>query len=110
MKTFKEQVAADFAAVFINESEFADKHIFNDVSCLAVVQDINTKENLSIDKSGEYYPGAYGARKQVNIIADVLPEIPVYGQTVKLDGKYYEVESCDNDMGMLTIILMANRS
>ena len=53
MKTFKEQVAADFAAVFINESEFADKHIFNDVSCLAVVQDINTKENLSIDKSGE---------------------------------------------------------
>jgi hypothetical protein len=110
MRTFKEQIAADFAAIFINPDEFAVECNFNGVNCLAVIQDINTKENLSIDKANDYYPGAYGARKQVNIIADALPEIPVYGQTIRLDGKSYDVESCDNDMGMLTIVLVANRA
>lgn len=110
MRTFKEQIAADFAAVFINPDEFAVECNFNGVDCLAVIQDINTKEDLGIDKSGDYYPGAYGSRKQVNIIANTLPEIPVYGQQIKLDGKFYDVESCDNDMGMLTIVLVANRA
>ena len=37
-----------------------------------------------------------------------LPELPVYGQLFGIDDKQYLVESCADDMGVLTIQLVAN--
>lgn len=113
---FKDAVAADIGRVFLNANEFAEEHTLEfikkkvAVKTLCIVQDVNTKENLSIDKRGDYYPGAYGVRKMVNVATNAVPEVPVYGQAIKLDGKTYEVESCDDDMGVLTIILEDNRA
>ena len=44
----------------------------------------------------------------VNVKTEDLPEVPVEGQSFYVDDKLYMVESSANDMGMLTIQLVAN--
>lgn len=109
MTPFQEQIAADNAAVFINDVEFAELHNLNGIECKAIVQDISVAQSLSISlgKDDDYY-GVYGERLQVNCLKADLPEVPVYGMQFYLDDRLYEVESTGDDMGILTIQLVAN--
>lgn len=107
MRTFKEQIAADNAAIFINALEFAEEHNLNGSICNAILQDISVADDVTA-KSGIAYAGIYGNRLQVNCLKSDLPEIPVSGNGFELDGKLYLVESCADDMGILTIQLVAN--
>lgn len=109
MTPFQEQIAADNAAVFINDMEFAELHNLNGIECKAIVQDISIAQSLSIilGKDDNYY-GIYGERLQVNCLKADLPEVPVYGMQFYLDDRLYEVESTGDDMGILTIQLVAN--
>lgn len=110
MTPFEEQIALDNAAVFINEMEFAQQHLLNGVECNAIVQDISVAESLSTGSAdSDTYPGLYGKRLQVNVLVSALPEgPPVYGRVFTLDGEEYLVESCADDMGVLTIQLIEN--
>lgn len=109
MKTFKDCIEADNAAVFINDLEFADEHNLNGTKCIAILQDISVAEELTTGSGvNQTYPGIYGSRVQVNCLKRDLPEVPVYGQTFRVDGKLYDVESCADDMGILTIQLIGN--
>ena len=109
MKNFREQIAADNTAAFINSLEFAEEHNLNGTVCNAILQDISVAESLSTGTgSTQTYPGIYGSRLQVNCLAGDLPELPVYGQLFGIDDKQYLVESCADDMGVLTIQLVAN--
>ncbi len=107
MRTFKEQIAADNAAIFINALEFAEEHNLNGSICNAILQDISVADDVTA-KSGIAYAGIYGSRLQVNCLKSDLPESPVSGNGFELDGKLYLVESCADDMGILTIQLVAN--
>lgn len=109
MTPFEAQIAADNAAVFINDMEFAQMHDLNGTQCKAIVQDISVAQSLSIQtgKDDNYF-GIYGSRLQVNCLKSDLPEVPVYGMRFYLDNKMYEVESVSDDMGILTIQLVAN--
>ena len=100
--SFKEQIAADNAAVFLNEMEFAELHDLNGTECMAIVQDISVAQSLSVQA------GLYGSQLQVSCLKADLPEVPVYGMRFYLDDKMYEVESVGDDMGILTIQLVAN--
>lgn len=106
MKNFKESIAVDNAAIFINDLEFADMHTIMGASCKAILQDISVADDLSV--GGANYPGIYGSRLQVNVLKADLPEVPVYNQYIEVDGSEYFVESCADDMGILTIQLVAN--
>ena len=109
MTPFQEQIAADNAAVFINDMEFAELHNLNGVECKAIVQDISVAQALTIQQGkDDYYPGVYGSQLQVNCLKADLPEVPVYGMRFYLDEKMYEVESVSDDMGILPIQLVAN--
>ena len=110
MSAFKDMVAADCGEVFINIEEFAESHHnLNGTVCNAILQDVSVAEGLSTgDGVTQTYAGLYGSRLQVNCKTEDLPEVPRYGQTFLVDGKLYLVESCDNDMGILTIQLIAN--
>lgn len=110
MITFKEQIALDNSAVFINMDEFAEEHDLNGSICKCILQDISVADNLSTAGSADLleYAGVFGSRVQVNCLKGDLPEEPVNGQAFHIDGKYYLVESCADDMGVLTIQLVAN--
>ena len=41
MKTFREQIAADNTAAFINSLEFAEEHNLNGTVCNAILQDLS---------------------------------------------------------------------
>lgn len=109
MTPFQKQIAADNAAVFLNEMEFAELHDLNGTECMAIVQDISVAQSLTIQQGkDDYYPCLYGSQLQVNCQKADLPEVPVYGMRFYLDDKMYEVESVGDDMGILTIHLVAN--
>lgn len=107
MRSFKEQIAADNAAIFINELEFAEEHNLNGRVCNVILQDISVADDTTA-KSGIAYAGIYGSRLQVNCLKSDLEEVPVSGNAFELDEKLYLVESCADDMGILTIQLVAN--
>lgn len=109
MMDFKSQIAADNTAAILNNLEFADAHNLNGTECTAILQDISVAEGLSTGNGdAQSYPGIYGSRLQVNCLTEALPEVPVYGQLFLVDDKQYLVESCADDMGILTIQLVAN--
>lgn len=105
MKTFKEQIAADNAAIFINDMEFADTHDLNGTTCKAIIAGKTSKETFLNGADYDSYDGLYGAEVVVRCCASDLPEIPVNGQRFDLDGEIYLVDSCRDDMGILRIIL-----
>lgn len=109
MTPFQEQIAADNAAIFMNDSEFAEEHDLNGTVCKAILQDVSVAEGLSTgDGVNQTYPDLYGSLLQVNCKKGDLPEVPRYGQRFRVDRKLYLVESCADDMGLLTIQLIAN--
>ena len=109
MSGFKEMVAADIEKVFLNLDEFGEEHNLNGTTCICILQDESVVEDLSIDQQmSQSYAGLFGSRVLVNCKASDLPEVPVTDQSFRVDGKLHIVESCANDMGMLTIQLIAN--
>ena len=66
MKPFREQIAADNTAAFINSLEFAEEHNLNGTVCNAILQDISVAESLSTGTgSTQTYPGIYGSRQWI---------------------------------------------
>lgn len=109
MSGFKNMVARDIEDVFLNIDEFAAEHNLNGTTCKCILQDVSVAEALSIDEQmSQSYPGLYGSRLLVNCKKADLPEVPVTDQQFRVDGKLHIVESCADDMGMLTIQLIAN--
>ena len=110
MTTLKEYIAADNSAAFLNESEFAEQHNLNGTICIAIVQDISVQSEVTTAiGNNPMYQGLYGERIQINTAVNNFTNIPVYGQIFYLDEKLYTVESCNNDMGMLTIQLVRDQ-
>ena len=108
MTEFEKQIAADNAAVFINDMEFAGKHDLNGTTCKAILQDISVAAADIDARNRIAYGGIYGSRLLVNCLKADLPEVPAPGRGFNVDGKFYFVESCADDMGILTIQLAAN--
>ena len=108
--TFKEQIAADISATFLNNSEFADNHNVNGKEIPAIVDD---NELLERDKSkllNGPLDGIYKARRLLYVSrADYGPR-PAQNSALTLDGKPYRVKTCTEEDGMLAIELEAVRS
>lgn len=107
MSGLKEQLGNDLN-VFFNMGEFAEVHNIDGVDLSAVI-DSDILKTRSNDKS-EQYDGVYASRIAVYTKAADLPERPVYGQQLRLDGKLYTVMECSEEMGVLEIVLGANES
>lgn len=103
--SFKSHVEHDIDKVFMNLNEFADRHIINGEECICIVQEVISNDDLTINKSGEYYPIIYGNTKTINIPKSSLSKTPVYGQRLWLDGEIFTVANVADDMGILTIVI-----
>lgn len=110
MISFKEQVEKDNGGTFLNLSEFGEEHRLNDTLCTCILQGDTIQQALSIGEGiSKTYPTIYGADLTVNVKeSDLEEETPVYGQLFTVDEEIYIVQSVKEDMGMLTIGLVAN--
>lgn len=107
--SFRDEIAADNLAVFLNAEEFSEIHNLNGTEGLAIVQKLAVNSDISSgDVATDNVYGLYGEAVMVNFSADILQTLPAYGDPYLLDGKQYIVGSCSDDMGMITLELIGN--
>lgn len=108
MSAFKDMVAADVKAVFINQLEFADMHNINGVMVNAVVDRDVIKDRQARAGVSEYSEGVFADEMLVYVAADDLTRKPVRGEIFRLDGGLYLVQEVAENMGVLEITITAN--
>ncbi|TEB13368.1 head-tail joining protein [Pelotomaculum propionicicum] len=101
MPGFKDYLASDLDT-FINQGEFADFHDIDGRQVKCVVD----SDILQPLKQADY-DIAYNATKMLFVKASDLPERPVKGQRIRLDGELFTVALCGEAGGMLEITLEA---
>lgn len=110
MSTFKEDLNEDLRDVFFDVDEFAEEHDLNGTVCLCVVEGVATRASFQRSEKYAGYDVVHGATNTVHVKKEELGETPVEGEVFKIDGDIYYVDSCTEEMGMLTISLRANIS
>lgn len=110
--TFKECLATDISAVFLNKMEFADDHIINGKKMTALVDDNELQERDKFKLVGATAGGtAYKATRMVYVAKADFGHRPALGATVNLDGRDYRVaQGTTEEAGILAIALEANRT
>ena len=107
--SFKDMVAAD-AKVFLNPEEFGETHDLNGKACVCVLSSDMTDERKAALPGGRRTPdGLHGDSLTVCVRKSDLERLPKQGENFKVDKKRYTVDSCADDMGILTIVLGAYR-
>lgn len=107
MSAFKDAIAADKKAVFINGDEFADTHNINGVDVVCVVDgDLITERNAKT--YAEYAEGVFKSQITIFVDAADLPQRPVKGEGIRFDGEYFSVDECIENAGIYEITLGAN--
>ncbi len=108
--SFRDMVAADVENVFLNPEEFGETHDLNGVTCTCVIANDATYDREARLKDGKRTPdGLHGDYLTVCVRKSDLQRVPKQGDNFKVDKKRYTVDSCADDMGILTITLGAYR-
>ena len=106
--TFKEIIASDVHAVFLNTTEFSEAHTINGVE-MACQEDSN--EQIEREKRmNQNMDGIYTNQKLIYVAAVDYGPLPKQGSLVTYDGKKYRVVDAISEDGVYSITLEANRS
>lgn len=109
MSYFEDMIAKDNEVIFLDIDEYGEIHEINGDPLKAIVQDVTSSSEATTGGGvTQVYPGVYGSHVMVNCRKGDLEEVPVYGMVIDLDDHEYMVEQVNDDMGMLTILLVAN--
>lgn len=106
MPKLKDYVASDLAT-FFNLGEFAKLHDIDGQQVTAVVDRDVIKEYARLSERRD---GVYVGEIAVFVRSTDLPDRPVKGQHLRLDGELYLVSQCAESDGMLEITLEANEA
>lgn len=106
---FKDYLAADISATFLNGLEFSEKHTVNGKEMTVQVDE---NELLERDKArlGTHTEGLYKSRRLIYVArADFGPR-PAINTMLNLDGRIFKITDCTEEAGALAITLEDNRS
>lgn len=107
MSAFKDAVASDLDT-FINADEFAEEHEVNGQTVTCVVQSPTEQEMFQQGINYSGFEVTHGNLVILHIKKADFGETPIERQIVTLDGEDGLVQSCIDDMGMLSIYLQIN--
>ena len=107
--SFRDCIAADIHQVFLNEDEFAEVHTV-DGKPMRVILDDDGLQERDAARGGVSTDGLYKSRRLLYLSKADYGGRPVPGKALNLDGRVWYVVSADEDAGMLTIELEANRT
>lgn len=105
---FKDMMAADILAVFLNTDEFADMHNINGQQIACVIDEDISKQRGT--RQSESFDGIYAHQLTVFISESDLGYRPERDQKMTIDGEWYLVIDCAAAGGVLEIELGANRA
>lgn len=109
---FKNCIAADVAAVFLNEMEFADLHTINGKKMTVLVDENELQERDKFKLLGASPGGTnYKATRMLYVAKVDFGLRPAIGANLTLDGRVYRVApGTTEEAGILAIALEAIRS
>ncbi|MHB0998209.1 MAG: head-tail joining protein [Armatimonadota bacterium] len=101
---FKDQIAADIDAVFLNLEEFGDPHtVVMGGASATVTAVLDTDEaNQPGVSSGD---GVYYKSKRFHVKESALPKAPIRGKVISIDGDDYLIQDISREIGMLMLTL-----
>lgn len=107
--SFKDIVARDIHAVFLNLDEFADTHVVNGKK-MAVLVDENELLERDKAKLGTHADGVYKSRRLIYVAQKDFGPRPAIKAVLTLDGRAFRVADCTAEAGILAIELEAVKS
>ena len=112
--SFKDIIAEDVHAAFMNPEEFSDLHDLNGVR---VPVQIDSNEQIEREKRfNQHMDGVYLNQKLIYVSAEDYKKapdrsgLPKQGSLLKLDGKIYRVADAIDEGGVYSITLEANKA
>lgn len=104
--TFKEQLAADVGAVFLNPAEFGETHTVNDKEMAIVIDGYASSGRQG--GAGQYLDGLYTKMRKVYVAARDFGPLPKQGSVFTVDEGEYTV--VDAAMEGVMYVIMAEVS
>ena len=103
---FKDQVEIDLVRTFLNRMEFAEERQIDGVPMLVVVDDHSLVER----GAAEHTDGIYSAQLLLFVSASEYGARPKRNKLLNLDGRDYRIAKVEEDLGLYTFTLEANRA
>lgn len=104
--SFKEQAEMDLKRTFLNGLEFAEERQIDGEPMHVVVDD-----HSLVERGGaEHTDGIYSAQLLVYVSAAEYGARPKRNKLLNLDGRDYRIAKVEEDMGLYTFTLEANRA
>ena len=120
MSAFKDQVAIDNNAVFMNLDEFADIHHIvtdterhpegRDISVIIDSNEMIDREKRYQYKRSLYADGVFLKELLIYVKAEEFGPLPAVGRSIILDGKRYIISDAIDEDGIYSISLEANKT
>lgn len=109
MRSFKDVLKGDIKSVFLNFSEFGEEHKINGEKVLIIIDENELTER---EKRVRQNMDVELHRKQLlfYVAAEDFGPLPSPGNFLDLDGKGYEITEANNEDGIYSISLEAQRS
>lgn len=109
MRSFKDVLKNDIKNVFLNFAEFGEEHKINGETVLIIIDENELTER---EKRIRQEMDVELHKKQLlfYVAADDFGPLPSPGRLLELDGKEYKITEADNEDGIYSISLEAQRS
>ena len=104
--SFKEQAGLDLTRTFLNDLEFAEVRQIDGEPMRVVVDD----HSLVARGGAEHTDGLYSAQLLVYVSAAEYGARPKRNKLLNLDGRDYRITKVEEDLGLYTFTLEANRA
>ena len=104
--SFKDQVGMDLSRTFLNVMEFAEVREFDGKQIHVVVDDYSLVER----GNAEHTDGLYSAQLLVYVPVAEYGARPKQGKLITMNGRDYRIAKIEEDMGLYTFTLEANRA
>ena len=112
--TFKETIKQDIRSVFLNFDEFGEIHKLNGKERLVIIDENELTER---EKKIKYSGKIKGVDRELHlkqflfyIVAEDFGNLPLPGSLLEFDGRKYVITDAENEDGIYSISLEANRS
>jgi len=108
MSKFKETVAADIAATFINTDDFAEKVKvkYDGVRYnIPVVLDHNGERERKKYTTTDHVQGIFVCDATAYINVNDLPVVPRKDRKIEIEGDLYKIARSENEMGTIVLYL-----
>ena len=107
--TFREQIARDNACVFLNEEEFADRHIINGTEMPCMIDNNEMVDREKRYRNGKNSDGMYLKELLVYVKKEDFGVLPAIGRVITFDKKSYIVTEAIDEGGIFSLSLEANK-